>query len=209
VFDDFNTDQIAQVFAGTNEAFDEVWWFYCSAASTIPDKYVVYNYVDRVWYYGSMTRTAWTDAPLARGPLAATAISNLVVHETGVDDLSTAATLPVEAFVRSADFDIGDGHNYAFVRKMLPDVSFTGSSAAAPQVYITVQGRINPGGAVVSGPANPVSRTATTPVTLWTDEISLRIRARQMNVEMRSTATGVAWQCGTPRIEVRPSGRSA
>lgn len=209
VFNDLNRGQVAQVFSGTNEAFDEVWWFYCGTGSSTPNKYIIFNYVDRLWYYGTMTRTAWLDAPLAAGPLAATAFGNLVTHETGPDDLSTAAELPIEAFVKSADFDIGDGQNYAFVRKILPDVNFAGSTDASPTVYVTVQGRKNPGGNVNSTPANPVVLTGSNPVDQWTDEVCVRIRARQLNVELRSTGTGVMWQFGVPRIEVRPDGRDA
>lgn len=209
VFNNISMDQIAQVFAGTNEGFDEVWWYYCSASSTTPDKYIVFNYTSKIWYYGTMNRTAWMDTPLAAGPLAATAFSNIVTHEVGVDDLSTASTLPIAAYVKSADFDIGDGQNYAFVRKFLPDVNFAGSTAASPSVYMTLQGRKNPGGNAASTPAQTVTLTATTPNIRFTDEISTRLRARQMNVSIQSSDIGVKWQFGTPRLEVRPDGRSA
>jgi hypothetical protein len=209
IFNDINQSQSAQVTAGTNEGFDEVWWHYCSAASAVPDKYVIYNYTDKTWYYGDMTRTAWLDTPLTDGPLAATAFGNLVTHETGIDDLSTGTSLPIQSYIKSADFDIGDGQSYAFVRKFLPDVNFAGSTATTPSIYMTLQGRKNPGGNVSATPAKQVTLTATSPDIRFTDEVSVRIRARQMNVQIASTDVGVKWQFGAPRIEVRPDGRAA
>lgn len=209
IFNNLNSDQIAQTFAGTNEGFDEVWWYYCSAGQVLPDKYIVFNYLSKIWYYGSMNRTAWLDTPFAFGPIAATAINNIVVHEQGLDDLSTASTLPITAYIKSSDFDIGDGQNYAFVRKFLPDVNFAGSTDATPNVTLTVQGRKNPGGTVVATPPQTVTLTATNPDIRFTDELSIRLRARQMNVTIQSTGTGVKWQFGAPRLEVRPDGRSA
>ncbi|CAB4240789.1 hypothetical protein UFOVP228_92 [uncultured Caudovirales phage] len=209
IFNNINMDQVAQVFAGTNEGFDEVWWYYCSAGSTTPDKYMVFNYLSKIWYYGSMNRTAWLDTPFAAGPLAATPFNNLVTHEQGLDDLSTASTIPIDAYIKSSDFDIGDGQNYAFVRKFLPDVNFAGSTNATPNVTLTVQGRKNPGGTVVATPPQTVTLTATNPDIRFTDELSIRLRARQMNVTIQSTGTGVKWQFGAPRLEVRPDGRAA
>ncbi len=209
IYNNINMDQIAQTFAGTNEGFDEVWWYYCSASSLTPDKYVIFNYLTKIWYYGAMNRTAWLDTPLAAGPLAATPFNNVVVHEVGLDDLSTASTLPINAYIKSADFDIGDGQNYAFVRKILPDVNFAGSTDPAPSVTMTVQGRKNPGGAVVATPPQTVVLTASSPDIRFTDELSIRLRARQMNVSVQSQGTGVKWQFGAPRLEVRPDGRAA
>jgi hypothetical protein len=209
IFNNINTAQYQQVFAGTNEAFDEVWWFYPSAASQTPDLYIIYNYVQKIWYYGSMSRTAWVDASQTQGPLSATTFGNIVTHEVGLDDNSTASPTAITSYVKSADFDIGDGQSYAFIRKILPDVNFAGSVTASPTVYVTVQGRKNPGGNVTTTPANAVVNASGNPITRYTDEISLRIRARQINVEMRSTDIGVKWQFGTPRIEVRPDGRAA
>lgn len=208
VFNNMQLDQITQVFAGTNEGFDEVWWFYPSTGSAVPDKYIIYNYVQKIWYYGSMTRTAWLDTALASGPIAATAFSNLVLHENGIDDQSTATTTAVNAYVQSADFDIGDGQSYAFVRKLLPDINYAGSTAATPTVYVSVMGRDDPGGAYGQTPAMPVSLQAALPVPQYTPEVCVRIRARSMNLTIQSSDVGVKWQLGAPRIEVRPSGRS-
>lgn len=209
VFNSINAEQSAQFFAGTSEGFNEVWWWYCSAGVTVPDRYVTFNYVSKAWAYGSMTRTAWLDTPLSAGPLAATYVKNLVQHEIGVDDSITATPQPITAYARSSDFDIGDGQNYAFVSKLLPDVSFAGSTISAPAVTMTLQGRKNPGGTVSATPAQVVTLTATSPDLRWTDELSVRLRARQMNIEIRSTAVGVKWQFGTPRLNVRPDGRAS
>jgi hypothetical protein len=211
VFGNLSLDQLPQSFGGTNEAYNEIWWFYNStaASSGLPDKYVIYNYVDHTWAYGNLTRTAWLDTALFGGPLAATAVNNIVVHESGVDDNSTAATLPISASVQSADFDIGDGQQYAFIRKVLPDVNFAGSTTANPQVYMSVMGKQYPGGPVTSVPNQSVVYTTGSPVDQWTSQLSVRIRARQINVSMSSTDLGVKWQFGTPRVEVRPDGRTA
>lgn len=209
VFGNINLSEGVQAFGGTNEGFNEAWFFYCSAASTTPDKYVIFNYVSNTWAYGNITRTAWLDTPLRTGPTAATTASNLVVHETGTDDLSTASTQAINAWVQTADFDIGDGQSYAFVNKVLPDINFTGSSAASPTVYMTVNGRRDPGSAPVGYTAQAVTQTSTTPVSQWTPEVCVRIRGRQMSLKIESTAVGVQWQAGVPRINVRPDGRSA
>lgn len=207
VFGDLNYFESVQCFAGTSEGFDEVWFFYCSTAQTSNDKYVVFNYVDSTWHYGSMTRTAWLDTPLQEGPLAATAINNLVTHEVGVDDNSTAAPTPITSFVQSADFDIGDGQSYAFVNKMLPDVSFVASTSGTPTVYFTLNGKRDPGSPERTTPAQPVRQGI--PVTEWTPEIYVRLRGRQMNFVLTCVDAGTQWQLGTPRLNVRPDGRSA
>lgn len=209
VFGDINLVEWAQAFAGTNEGFNEIWFFYCSAASETPDRYVIFNYKDSVWSYGTMTRTAWLDTPVRDGPLAATSSSNLVVHEVGIDDLSGASTQAIESYVQSADFDIGDGQSYAFINKMLPDVNFNGSTAASPEVTLTLAGRRDPGSAPMSSPAQGVVQTSSAPLSQWTPEVYVRIRGRQMNFRLDSTAVGVQWQMGTPRINVRPDGRTS
>jgi hypothetical protein len=209
VFDNINSDQTTQAFAGTSEGFNEVWWWYCSASATVPDRYVAFNYLTKAWVYGSMIRTAWLDTPLSAGPLAATYIGNIVQHEVGADDGITATPQPIVAYAKSSDFDIGDGQNYAFVRKLLPDVNFAGSSVSMPAVTMTLRGRKNPGGTVNATPAQSVTLTASSPDQRWTDELSVRLRARQMNIEIRSDGLGAHWQFGAPRIDVRPDGRSA
>ena len=213
VFGDFNTAQRQQVFASTNEGFNEVWWFYCSANSTTNDRYVVYNYSEDVWYYGTMARTAWIDSGLRTNPVAATYLNNLVNHEAGVDDNSTGAPAAIESYITSSEFDIDDGHNFAFVYRMLPDVTFRGSTAASPSATMYLLPLANSG----SGYNNPasvgetnsavVTRIATVPIEEFTGQVYTRVRGRQMAIKMESTGLGVQWQLGSPRIDIRPDGR--
>jgi hypothetical protein len=214
VFSDINLTQAAQVFAGTNEGFNEVWWFYCSNNSTVVDKYVVYNYLEDVWYYGTMGRTAWLDTGLRNYPVAATYSYNIVNHELGNDDNETSASLPIESYVASAEFDIDDGHNFGFVWRLLPDLTFRGSTTSnTPQVTISLIPMQNSG----SGYYNPrseggsdqasVQRIATVPVEEFTGQVYIRVRGRQMVFKVRSDQLGTAWQLGAPRIDIRPDGR--
>ncbi|MFM2134410.1 MAG: hypothetical protein RL156_1691 [Bacteroidota bacterium] len=213
VFSDFNAAQRGQVFASTNEGFNEVWWFYCSANSTTIDRYVVYNYLEDVWYYGTMARTAWIDSGLRTYPVAATYLNNLVNHETGVDDNSTGVPAPINAYITSSEFDIDDGHNFAFIYRMLPDVTFRGSTAVSPSATMYLLPLANSG----SGYNNPasvggsnsaaVTRTATVPIEQFTGQVFTRVRGRQMSIKMESTGLGVQWQLGAPRIDLRPDGR--
>jgi hypothetical protein len=207
IFDNFNDQQSPQVTAGTNEGFDEIWWHYCSAGSLLPDRYVIFNYTQRVWYYGTMQRTAWVDSPLKPAPLAASQAYNVVQHETGIDDGSTGASTPINAFIESSAFDIGDGHNYGFVRKILPDLTFTGSTTEAPRVTMSVATQNNPGAALNTRKDNTVQRTAVLPIQEWTEQVFFRARGRQMLLRIESDSVGVQWKIGTPRIDVRPDGR--
>jgi hypothetical protein len=213
IFSDINQSQYEQVFASTNEGFNEVWFFYCSANSTTIDKYVVYNYEEDVWYYGYMARTAWLDSGLRNYPLAATYSSNIVNHEQGVDDSTTATTLPIEAFITSSEFDIGDGHNFGFVWRILPDLTFRGSTASNPQATMYLMPLQNSGSGY-NDPASEggadngvVTRTAVVPVEKFTGQINIRVRGRQMAFKIDSSDLGVTWQLGAPRIDIRPDGR--
>jgi hypothetical protein len=215
IFADINQDQSYQVFAGANEAFNEVWWFYVSqsSANTVVDKYVIYNYLDRVWYYGSMGRTAWMQTGTQPYPIAADYNGRLLYHEVGCDDLSTSATLPIDAYVQSSDFDIGDGHNFGFVWRILPDVNFNGSTTNQPSVTMTVKPRQNSG--TPYGQAdNPQVQSAQNYTTVpeytvqeFDGQVYTRLRGRQMSFRIESTGVGVAWQLGSPRIDIRPDGR--
>ena len=209
VFSDFNQDQSAQVFAGTNEGFNEVWWFYCSAGSTTVDKYVIYNYVEKIWYYGSMARTAWLDSGLLNFPVAATYYNNIVNHEDGVDDNATEIPAPIVASISSSEFDIGDGHNFGFIWRVLPDLTFTGSDPeSTAQVTMTLQGLKNSGSGVTSSAGSPVAKSSSYVVTEeFTGQIYTRIRARQLIFKVESTQLGTTWQLGAPRIDIRPDGR--
>jgi hypothetical protein len=218
IFNDINRDQEAQFNAGTNEGYSEVWWNYCSKNSTVIDRYVIFNYLDRVWYYGTLDRTAWLDSPLRPFPTAATAGNILVYHEAAVDDGSTNPPSAINAYVQSSDFDIGDGHNYGFVWRIIPDITFDGSSTTGettnnPVVNFTVRPRQNPGSnyGVADNPtvtsAQSYAGQTTYNVQQFTEIIYSRIRGRQMAFKVESNSIGTQWQLGVPRIDVRPDGR--
>jgi hypothetical protein len=205
--------QNRQVFASTVEAFNEVWWFYCSSGETAPNRYVVYNYVEDAWYYGTMGRTAWLDSGLNAVPIAATHNSILTSQETGVDDGETGTLAPIEAYITSSEFDIDDGHNFVFVWRLLPDLTFRGSTSDAPVANFSLLPMQNSGSgynspASVGGSNNAnVSRIATVPIEQFTGQINTRVRGRQLAMKIESTALGTTWQLGAPRIDIRPDGR--
>ena len=212
VYNDINLLQAEQFFATTNEGFNEIWFFYCSANSTVIDKYVTYNYAEDVWAYGTMGRTAWLDSGLRNYPLAATYSYNIVNHESGVDDNEGAEPLPIYAMISTSEFDIDDGDRFGFVRRILPDVTFAGSTAANPQVSLTLTPMQNSG----SGFNNPqstggtstatVTRSATVPIEQFTGQVFIRVRGRQMILTMESNQLGCTWQMGLNRIDVRQDG---
>lgn len=212
VFNDFNPDQNLQVFSGTNEGFNEIWWFYCSANSTTVDKYVVYNYLENTWYYGTLARTAWLDSGLLDFPIAATYINNLVQHEDGIDDNSTATPTAIESYISSSEFDIGDGHNFGFVWRILPDLTFSNSTLSStnqqPQVNMTLYGLYNSGSGSVDNASQAVVKGTTYVITEeFTGQIYTRVRGRQMIFKIASTQLGTTWQLGAPRIDIRQDGR--
>ena len=212
IFQDINLDQESQVFAGTNEGFNEVWWFYCSADVTAVDRYVVYNYLEKIWYYGTLARTAWLDSGLQPSPLAATYTYNLVNQEQGLDDKETATTTAINAYISSSEFDIGDGHNFGFVWRVLPDLTFEDSvnspTGVLPTVTMTLYGLANSGSGQTSTAAQPVVKGNTYVLTEeFTGQIFTRMRGRQMIFKIGSNQIGTAWQLGAPRIDIRPDGR--
>ena len=296
VFNDINQAQAYQIVSGTNEKYSEVWWFYPSANSPVNDRYVIYNHMEKIWYYGSINRTAWLDSPLRKFPMGAQSVQNsflavaitsvtatsltlingfsypnsgilvidseyisytghdstdgntltgctrgavnpntgspttaathvqfsavtyltpnqVMYHENGTDDFSDVTPAAIDAYVQSSDFDIGDGHNFGFVWRMLPDVTFDGSTVAAPKVNLSVRPRQDSGTnygvgnspAVTSG--NNYALAHNYVVQLFTGQVYTRIRGRQMAFKIESTDIGVAWQLGATRIDVRPDGR--
>ena len=213
IFSDINMLQKDQFISGTNEGFNEVWWFYCSASSDVIDKYVVYNYAEDIWYYGTMGRTAWLDAGINENPIAATYANNIVNHEVGVDDDTTGTAAPIEAFISSSEFDIGDGHNFGFVWRLIPDITFRGSTSENPSVTMTLMPLENSGSGYNTPPSEggvdyaPVTRTAVVPVEQFTGQVYIRVRGRQMAFRVDSVDLGVAWQLGAPRIDIKPDGR--
>lgn len=216
IFNDFNFNQAQQVFASTVEQFNEVWWFYCSANSTTIDRYVVFNYSEKIWYYGTMARTAWVDVCLISDyPIAATYNNNLVYHEFGVDDAETASTTAITAYITTSEFDIDDGHNFGFIWRVLPDMTFRGSTASSPQATLTLLPLQNSGSGYnnpesVAGSSNgAVVRTATAPIEAFTGQVNIRVRGRQMAMKIQSDQIGVQWQLGAPRIDIRVDGRKS
>jgi hypothetical protein len=217
VFQDLNQDQSLQVFAGTNEGFNEVWWFYCSANSTKVDKYVIFNYQEKIWYYGTMERTAWLDSGLQTVPIAAkynsTALTgNLINHETGLNDNTTGTAVAIDAYISSSEFDIGDGHNFGFVWRVLPDLTFENATnsptAVAPQVTMTLYGLANSGSGTTSSANGTVIKGSTYVITEeFTGQIFTRMRGRQMIFKISSNQVNTCWQLGAPRIDIRPDGR--
>lgn len=222
IFADINKDQAWQVTVGGNEGFNEIWWFYCSTNSTVIDKYVIYNYLDRVWYYGSLNRTAWLDSGIRQNPMGAyingvdsvgNPTGNINYHELGTDDQSTATTLPIVSYVQSSDFDIGDGHNFGYVWRILPDVNFNGSNINQPSVVMTLKARYNSGSAYTDSD-NPTTTSSQNyaiypqyTVQEFTGQVYTRIRGRQMAIRISSDGLGVSWQMGTPRIDIKNDGR--
>ena len=212
IFGDFNQSQAAQVFAGTNEGFNEVWWFYCSANSFTIDRYVIYNYLEKIWYFGTMARTAWLDSGLLDYPLAATYSNNLVYHENGLNNNETGTTTAIDAYISSSEFDIGDGHNFGFVWRVLPDLTFENAenspTGAVPSVDMTLYGLANSGSGVTSSASQPVAKSSTYVITeQFTGMIFTRMRGRQMIFKISSNQINTVWQLGAPRIDIRPDGR--
>ena len=218
VFGDFNQFQTDQIFCGTNEGFNEVWWFYCSKNSGNIDRYVIYNYLERIWYYGTMARTAWLDSGLLPYPLAATYNHYLVQHEIGVDDVESGTAVPIEASISSSEFDIGDGHNFAYVWRVLPDLTFTGSEEAgsvgngvtypAPEVEMTLYPLRNSGSGTGYPGSQEVVKGSTYNITEeFTGQIYTRVRGRQLIFKISSNKVGTTWQLGAPRLDLRPDGR--
>lgn len=286
IYNNINKDQLYQVMAGTNAAYSEVWWFYPSANSLVNDSYAIYNYSERIWYYGSLSRTAWLDSALRQYPMAAfgvqitylaanitasdttipllnsgaypttgsiqidseiisyasnsnnvltgcirgllntTAASHVqytiaplytpnqvMFHEYGVDDGSLSISTAIAANIQTSDFDIGDGHNFGFVWKMLPDVTFNGSNVNAPNLFLTLKPRVNSGTAYGEPDPNSVlsadnfAGNTTYTIETYTGQVYTRLRGRQMSFKISSTALGVTWQLGAPRIDIRPDGR--
>jgi len=208
VFNDFNFTQAEKVTCGINSSFSEVWWFYCSASSDDIDRYVVYNYQEQSWYYGNMTRTVWLDRGINQYPIAAARDGYLYLHEIGYDDGSTTPAQPISSYVTSSQIDIGEGDNFVFMRRLIPDVTFVDStSPIEPTVNFILEARNFPGVNYSQTTTNAVTRTATVPVEQWTDQVHLRLRGRSFALKIESTAEGVGWRLGAPRVDIRPDGR--
>jgi len=216
IFSDINRNQNLQVFAALNEGFNEVWWFYCSEASTTVDRYVIYNYAENegkgVWYYGTMGRTAWLDSGLRDYPIAATYSRNLVDHENGLNDNETATAVALDAYISSSEFDIEDGNSFGFVWRVVPDLTFGESTnsptAVSPRVTMSLFGLTNSGSGVVNTASGLVTKGSNFVITEeFTGQIYTRIRGRQMIFKIASNQINTQWQLGSPRIDIRADGR--
>lgn len=207
VFNDINLDQVDQIVCGTNEGWNEVWWMYPSAQSNYNDRYVIYNHLERIWYYGTIERTAWLDSPLRDYPQAvyadpSTELSYLYNHENGTND----DTLPMTAYIQSSDFDLMEGDQFMLTRRMIPDVNFDGSTAAAPEADFIIRPRNFPGSSFYSNASN-TQRVIQTTVNQFTEQVFVRARARQLALKVQSDGLNVQWQLGSPRLDMRPDGK--
>ena len=207
VYEDLNFNQVDQIVAGTNEGFTEIWWFYPSRTSNWNDRYVIYNHLENAWYYGSMVRTAWLDTALRGNPVATSTLEDastghLYEHETGVND----DTLPMDSFIQSADFDLGDGEQFMLTRRILPDVNFTNSTAAAPEITMTIRPK-RFSGSPYTNDATDSQRVIETSVDQYTGQVFVRARGRQMAFKVSSDDLGVQWQLGSVRLDVRQDGK--
>ena len=227
VFNDLNRDQSSQIFAGTSEGYNEIWWFYCSITgpdgngttsnpNRFIDRYVIFNHLDRVWYYGTLPRTAWLDSGLRPSPIAATLNNLLVYHEQGPDDGSTNPPSAIYSYIQTSLFDIEDGDRFSFVWRMVPDVTFDGSTTGAPS-YPTVNMALipkqAPGGTPGYAPNPAVTSDQsyalryTYKVQEFTEIVYTRVRGRQLTFQISSDGRGTAWQLGVPTIDIRKDGR--
>lgn len=213
VFNNINFNQSDQIVCGTNEQWNEVWWFYPTADSDYNNAYIIYNHLERIWYYGTIDRTAWLDTPLRHNPQAAntpitvngntvtTGSGYLYDHENGLNDDDVA----MDSYIQSSDFDLDDGDKFMLIRRILPDVNFDKSTATSPEVTLTVRPRNFPGSSFSADPADS-QRVIQSTVGTYTDQVFMRARARQMAFKIRSDTLGVKWQLGAPRLDARPDG---
>jgi hypothetical protein len=209
IFSDFNVLQAQQVYAGTNEGFNEIWWFYCSADAEASDRYVIYNYVENVWAYGELGRSAWLDSGLLPLPIAATYNYELVQHEDGVDAYDLGSVTPIDAYISSSEFDIGDGHNFGYVWRVVPDLTFEGSSSSpTPAVTMTLYPMQSSGSGTGNAANGTVTKGSSYVITEeYTGIIYTRARGRQMIFKIASNQIGTTWQLGAPRLDIKADGR--
>jgi hypothetical protein len=207
VFTNINLDQTDQIICGTNEGWNEVWWMYPTANSNVNNAYVIFNHLERIWYYGTIDRTAWLDNPLRQFPQAIDAdnvneLSYLYNHENGTNDDG----LPMYAYIQSSDFDLMDGEQFMLTRRIIPDLNFAGSSAANPEANFVIRPRNFPGSTYQSNASN-TQRVVQTTVNQFTDQVFIRARARQVALKVESTGLDTQWQLGSPRLDMRPDGK--
>ena len=202
VFLDFNFDERDKVHAGVNSEFSEITWFYPSASSVEIDKYITYNYLENIWYFGSLARQAWLDRGIRNLPVA-TGGQYLYNHEVGFDDDGSAMT----AFVESAPMALGDAGRMAFLNRIIPDINFSGSTSINPSVDFTVKARTYSGSGFTQTDTDTTQRSATSPVEAYTEKLDLRVRGRTFALRVESTTVGTKFKLGTPQVNVVPDGR--
>jgi len=207
VFSNINSNQLEKVTAGVNSAFSEVTWFYPSASSEENDSYVTYNYEQKIWYYGTMSRTVWLDRGVNADPIAAGDDHFLYLQEVGFDDGSTSPATAISSYIESSQMDLGDGEQFAFMRRLIPDMTFRNSTAAVPSATMTLKVRNFPGGNYLDSNANSITKTASVPIEQFTEQVFVRLRGRSFAFRIESEDTGVAWRLGSPRVDIRPDGR--
>ena len=207
VFSNINNDQLEKVTASTNTAFSEVTWFYPSSSSNENDSYVTYNYQQKVWYYGTLARTVWLDRGVNAEPIAASSDHYLYLHEIGFDDGSTSPASAITSYIESSQMDLGEGEQFVFMKRLIPDMTFRDSSNPTPSATMTLKVRNFPGGNYLQSDSGSVAKTASVPVEQFTDQIFVRLRGRSFAFRIESDDTGIAWRLGSPRVEVRPDGR--
>ena len=207
VFSDLNRDQDTKIVAGQNSAYSEVWWFYPSSDATANDKYVVYNYEQNIWYYGTLARTAWVDRGVLLYPIAASTDNYLYYQEFGLDDGSQSPASGITSFIESSQVTIGDGDKFFFASKVIPDITFRESTNETPQVNLTLKARRFPGTTYNQTETSAVTQSASTPIELFTEKADIRLRGRSFALRLESTATGVSWRLGTTRVDLRQDGR--
>ena len=210
IFDDFNLEQKEKVFAALNSSYNEVWWFYPSGDATEIDRYVIYNYAEKSWAVGTLSRTAWIDRGIFDYPLATDSSGVLYAHENGLNDGSTSPSSAINAHIESSQIDIGDGENFLFLDRLIPDITFNGSTDDSPAATFTLKTRNFPGGNYLQSDDSSVEQSVaetSTVVEQFTDQAFVRLRGRSFALKVASSQTGIQWRLGTPRVQIRPDGR--
>lgn len=218
VFNDINLNQAEKICGGSNMSFNEVWWFYPSASSEENNRYVVYNYNEKVWTIGTIVRTAWIDRGIEDYPRASGIDGYIYFHEIGQDDNSTDKPLPITAYIESAPIEIGEGEQFGFAWRMIPDLTFRNSIAANPSVDFVLKSQDYSGSAFNQSKDNNTTlipntttvdgfTTVTFPVEQFTSQTYFRLRGRMMSLRVQSDGVGVAWRLGVPRVDIRSDGK--
>jgi len=210
VFSDLNWEQGRKIVSGLNSSFAEIWWFYPSLASTENDKYVVYNYEQQVWYIGSLARTAWIDRGIEAYPISVGTDHYVYDHENGFDDGSTVPSSAISSYIESSQFDIGEGDQFTFIQRLIPDITFRNSTNTSPSASFTLQTREGPGSPYSQNNPKTITQTvaeSTTTVEQFTDLVHVRLRGRSFALKVSSSVAEAGWRLGSPRVDVRPDGR--